>query len=81
MFMFIKGSLGEPKCKFTRRLVENLKPLNYRNIKTLNILENERIRQWLKFYTKWPTFPQIFIEGKFVGGVDVVVDMIEEGEF
>lgn len=81
MFMFIKGKLSEPKCKFTRKLVFNLQPLKYRNIKTLNILENERIRQWLKFYTNWPTFPQVFIEGKFVGGVDVVIDMIEEGEF
>jgi len=44
MFMFIKGTFMDPKCKFTRRLLASLKPLNYRNIKTLNILENERIR-------------------------------------
>jgi glutaredoxin-related protein len=44
MFLFIKGTLDQPKCKFTRRLVEILEPYNYRNIKTLNILENERIR-------------------------------------
>jgi len=56
-FMFIKGTLDTPKCKFTRRLVESLKPFEYRNIKTLNILEDERIRQWLKFYSQWPTFP------------------------
>ena len=43
-FMFIKGTLDAPKCKFTRKLVESLKPFNYINIKTLNILENERIR-------------------------------------
>lgn len=50
-------------------------------MKTLNILENERIRQWLKYYSNWPTFPQIFIEGKFVGGVDIVCDMISDNEF
>jgi len=79
--MFIKGTLDTPKCKFTRRLVESLKPFEYRNIKTFNILEDERIRQWLKFYTNWPTFPQVFIEAKFVGGIDVVSELIEEGEF
>jgi len=81
MFLFIKGSYDQPKCKFTRKLCEHMWPLNYRNIKTLNILENERIRQWLKFYSKWPTFPQIFLEGKFAGGVDVVCELIQEGEF
>lgn len=81
VFMFIKGTLEGPKCKFTRRLVESLKPYEYRNIKTLNILEDERIRQWLKVYTKWPTFPQIFIGAEFVGGIDVVTELIENDEF
>ncbi len=81
LFMFIKGTLIEPKCKFTRKLIETLKPFNYRNIKTLNILENERIRQWLKFYSNWPTFPQIFAGGKFVGGVDIVCDLVADNEF
>ena len=81
MFMFIKGTLDQPKCKFTRRLVEMLKPYNYRNIKTLNILENERIRQWLKFYSKWPTFPQVYINQKFVGGIDVIAELEEDKEF
>jgi len=79
--MFIKGTLDTPKCKFTRRLVESIAPKEYRNIKTLNILEDERIRQWLKFYSNWPTFPQIFINGEFIGGIDVVTELIEEGEF
>ena len=63
--MFIKGTLDTPKCKFTRRLVDTLKPKSYRNIKTFNILEDERIRQWLKFYTQWPTFPQVYVNGTF----------------
>ena len=50
-FMFIKGTLDTPKCKFTRKLVDTLAPFGYRNIKTFNILEDERIRQWLKFYS------------------------------
>ena len=59
-FIFLKGSKEQPKCKFTRRLVELLAPFNY-DFKTYNILEDPRIRLWLKSYSKWPTFPQIFI--------------------
>lgn len=53
-FIFIKGTKEEPKCKFTRRLVGLLGQYQY---ETFNILGDERIRQWLKVYTKWPTFP------------------------
>jgi len=49
--------------------------------KTFNIFSDERIRQWLKVYSNWPTFPQVFINGKFVGGIDVITELIEEGEF
>lgn len=49
--------------------------------KTFDILADERIRQWLKFYSNWPTFPQVFLNGEFVGGVDIVTELIENGEF
>lgn len=49
--------------------------------KTFDILKDERIRQWVKFYTNWPTIPQIFINGKFIGGLDIVTEMIEQQEF
>ena len=55
-FMFIKGSKEEPKCKFTRRLVELLGKSGY-EYKTFNILADERIRHWLKLYSNWPTYP------------------------
>ena len=79
--LFIKGTLDAPKCKFTRRLVDTLKPREYRNIKTFDVLGDERIRQWIKFYTQWPTIPQVYVEGVFQGGLDVVIEMIEEGDF
>lgn len=63
--MFIKGTLDAPFCKFTKRLVATLRPREYRNIKTFNIMNDDRIRQWLKFYTQWPTFPQVYVEGVF----------------
>ena len=79
-FMFIKGSPEQPKCKFTRKLLETLGPFGYR-FRTYDILKDERIRQWLKFYSQWPTFPQVFLGGKFVGGVDITLDLVEAGEF
>ena len=79
-FMFIKGSPEQPKCKFTRKLLETLAPFNYR-FRTFDILKDERIRQWLKFYSNWPTFPQVFLAGKLVGGVDIVCELIENEEF
>jgi glutaredoxin-related protein len=59
-FLFIKGSPEAPKCKFTRKLLEMLGPKGYR-FRHFDILKDERIRQWLKFYSNWPTFPQIFL--------------------
>jgi len=79
-FIFLKGSKEEPKCKFTRRLVEMLGKSGY-NYKTFNILADQRIRQWLKVFSSWPTFPQVFINQKFAGGIDVVTELIENEEF
>lgn len=80
----MKGEQSEPKCKFSKKLMASFKDSTNQagyKFKHFNILKDERIRQWLKFYSKWPTFPQIFIDGEFVGGVDVVIDMIEGEEF
>eukprot|EP00347_Sterkiella_histriomuscorum_P021830 403332619 len=79
-FAFIKGTADAPKCKFTRRLVEMFGKEGYK-YKTFDILADERIRQWLKYYSNWPTFPQIYLDGKFTGGVDIVTELIENGEF
>lgn len=79
-FAFIKGSPDAPKCKFTRKLVDMFKEGQYK-YKTLDILQDERIRSWMKFYSNWPTFPQVFLNGELVGGVDIVTDLIDSGEF
>jgi monothiol glutaredoxin len=79
-FMFIVGTPEAPKCKFTRKLVSTLAEFGYK-YKHFDIMSDERITQWLKFYSNWPTFPQIFIDGKFVGGCDIVCEMIENKEF
>ena len=69
-----------PKCKFTRKLVELFAAAGYK-YRHFDILKDERIRQWLKFYSSWPTFPQVFLGGKFVGGVDIVLELVDSGEF
>jgi Grx4 family monothiol glutaredoxin len=79
-FIFMKGSKDQPKCKFTRKLVETLSKYQY-DYGTFDILQDERIRQWIKVFTKWPTIPQMFINQKFIGGLDIVLDLIDGEEF
>lgn len=80
MIAFIKGTPTEPKCKFTRRLLAHFNKYEL-TFKSYNILEDERIRQWLKIYSNWPTYPQVYINKEFVGGIDVIDQLVEEGEF
>lgn len=79
-FVFYKGSKAEPKCKFSKKLKALLDKAGY-SYSTYDILQDERIRQWIKVYSKWPTFPQIFLDQKFVGGIDVVSELVENDEF
>ena len=80
MVGFIKGTPSEPKCKFTRRLLGHFNQIEV-TFKHFNILENEKIRAWVKVYSNWKTYPQVYINGEFVGGIDVVSELVEEGEF
>lgn len=80
MVAFIKGTPTEPKCKFTRRLLGHFSKLEL-TFKSFNILEDERIRQWLKVYSNWQTYPQVYINKQFVGGIDIIDELVEEGEF
>mmetsp|Transcript_18228 Transcript_18228/g.20401 ORF Transcript_18228/g.20401 Transcript_18228/m.20401 type:complete len:444 (+) Transcript_18228:1-1332(+) len=80
MVCFIKGSPTEPKCKFTRRLLAHTNKFEI-TFKHFNILEDQRIRQWLKVYSGWKTFPQVFVNKEFIGGIDVIDGLVEEDEF
>ncbi|KAH0700039.1 hypothetical protein KY284_014254 [Solanum tuberosum] len=70
--LFMKGTKEFPQCGFSNTVVQILKALNA-PFETLNILENEALRQGLKEYSSWPTFPQLYIDGEFFGGCDIVV--------
>ena len=77
--LFMKGVPEAPQCGFSMAVSNILKHLNV-NFKGINVLENEEIRNGIKIYSDWPTIPQLYIKGEFVGGCDIVKEMYESGE-
>ncbi|KAJ6832160.1 uncharacterized protein M6B38_345855 [Iris pallida] len=77
--LFMKGTKDFPQCGFSNTVVQILKSLNV-PFETLNILENEVLRQGLKEYSSWPTFPQLYIDGEFFGGCDITVEAYKNGQ-
>ncbi len=77
--LFMKGTPESPQCGFSMAVSNILKHLKV-NFKGVNVLENEEMRQGIKNYTDWPTIPQLYIKGEFVGGCDIVKEMFEKGE-
>ncbi|AKF05843.1 Grx4 family monothiol glutaredoxin [Sandaracinus amylolyticus] len=77
--LFMKGTKSFPQCGFSATVVEVLKRVNA-DFHTVNILQDADLRQGMKDYASWPTFPQLYVDGRFVGGCDIVRDMYEGGE-
>jgi monothiol glutaredoxin len=77
--IYMKGTVDAPMCGFSARAVQILQTYNAQ-IKGHNVLASEDIRQGIKEFTNWPTLPQIFINGEFVGGCDIITEMHENGE-
>ena len=77
--LFMKGSRLFPQCGFSAQVVGILKELNV-EFKDVNVLSDPDIRQGIKAYTNWPTIPQLYANGKFVGGCDIICDLYESGE-
>jgi monothiol glutaredoxin len=77
--LFMKGTRNFPQCGFSATVCEVLKRLDA-DFQTVNILQDPELRQGMKDYASWPTFPQLYVEGRFVGGCDIVRDMYESGE-
>jgi monothiol glutaredoxin len=75
----MKGNKDFPQCGFSNTAVQVLKACNAR-FETINVLENENIRQGIKVYSSWPTIPQLFIDGEFIGGTDIMIEMYQSGE-
>ncbi len=77
--LFMKGTPDSPQCGFSMAVSNVLKHLNV-NFKGINVLEDQNLRQGIKDFSDWPTIPQLYIKGEFVGGCDIVKDMFEKGE-
>lgn len=77
--LFMKGSKIFPQCGFSARVVHILKELGV-EFRDVNILQDPELREGLKEYSSWPTFPQLYVDGKLIGGCDIVTDLYQSGE-
>jgi len=82
VLLFMKGSPSFPQCGFSGRAVQVLQAcgVDLKTLKTVNVLEDEGIRNGIKQYSNWPTIPQLYIKGEFIGGSDIMMEMYEKGE-
>ena len=78
--LYMKGSPDSPQCGFSANAVQILRACGTNEIFTVNVLENPEIRQGIKEYANWPTIPQLYVNGEFVGGSDILTEMYKNGE-
>ena len=78
--LFMKGTAQFPMCGFSGRAIQVLKACGVSDLKTVNVLEDDDIRQGIKDYANWPTIPQLYVNGEFVGGSDIMREMYQSGE-
>ena len=77
--LFMKGTPDSPECGFSMAVANILKLLEVK-FKGVNVLESEALRQGIKDFSDWPTIPQLYVKGEFIGGCDIVKEMFEKGE-
>ena len=78
--LFMKGTAQFPQCGFSGKAIQLLKAAGASEIQTVNVLEDNEIRQGIKDYASWPTIPQLYVDGEFVGGSDIMMEMYQSGE-
>jgi monothiol glutaredoxin len=80
--LFMKGNASFPQCGFSGRAIQILKAcgVDTKTLKTVNVLEDAEIRAGIKDYSQWPTIPQLYVKGEFIGGSDIMMEMFENGE-
>lgn len=76
----MKGTVEAPQCGYSNTVVRILKGLGVKSIKGVNILNDPILRDQVKVYSNWPTYPQLYVKGKFVGGCDIVKEMENSGD-
>ena len=82
VMLFMKGTPSFPMCGFSGRAVQVLKAcgVDPKAIGSVNVLEDDAVRQGIKDYSQWPTIPQLYVKGEFIGGSDIMMEMYESGE-
>ena len=80
--LFMKGTASFPQCGFSGRAIQILKAcgVETKGVTTVNVLEDAEIRAGIKDYSNWPTIPQLYVKGEFIGGSDIMMEMYENGE-
>jgi monothiol glutaredoxin len=82
VLLFMKGNASFPMCGFSGRAIQILKAcgVDTKAVTTVNVLDDAEIRQGIKEYSNWPTIPQLYVKGEFIGGSDIMMEMYESGE-
>ncbi|KAF7727810.1 monothiol glutaredoxin grx5 [Apophysomyces ossiformis] len=80
--LFMKGTPDQPMCGFSRAAVQimQVQGVDFANVQSYNVLENEELRSGIKEYSEWPTIPQVYIKGEFIGGCDILMNMHQSGD-
>ncbi|MDO5057836.1 MAG: Grx4 family monothiol glutaredoxin [Lautropia sp.] len=78
--LFMKGTAQFPQCGFSGKAIQVLKKAGIKQLVTINVLEDDEVRQGIKDFSNWPTIPQLYINGEFIGGTDIMAEMEESGE-
>jgi monothiol glutaredoxin len=80
VMLFMKGNAQFPQCGFSGRAIQVIQACGVKDLQTFNVLEDEDVRQGIKDYAQWPTIPQLYVNGEFVGGSDIMMEMYQSGE-
>lgn len=78
--LFMKGTAQFPQCGFSGRAIQILRDSGVTKLVTVNVLEDDEVRQAIKTYSQWPTIPQLYVNGEFIGGSDIMGEMDQSGE-
>lgn len=77
--LFMKGNASFPQCGFSGKAIQILTALDAKFV-TVDVLSNDQVREGIKVYSNWPTVPQLYVKGEFIGGCDIMTEMYESGE-
>ncbi|KAA0889394.1 Grx4 family monothiol glutaredoxin [Pusillimonas sp. ANT_WB101] len=78
--LFMKGTAQAPQCGFSGRAIQILQASGVSKLVTVNVLDDEEVRAGIKEFANWPTIPQLYVNGEFIGGSDIIAEMYENGE-